>query len=912
MAGILDYLSGNYPAPGAQPSPNDPTGAYLGGLLDPNTAAQFQAARAQQALAGLAAGFGTNSGASRLPVTDLSVMGGAINGMNQAQNALPQQALQSAQAANQITENQLNKLKTLQTSYLVQNMPGAFAALKNYYGGQGQANGQQPPVNLLSGPLNQNNGNLSGNAVSSTTADTSLPPAARALLDTIAGPESSGKYDVRWGGPNKTDVKFDSFAQHPNIPEPGPKGPSTAAGRYQIVNSTWTPIQKQMGLPDFSPVSQDQAAWNLASTTYQGKTGRDLLGDLNSGNLSQVGPALAGQWATLNRAMPNYSANLQKYLPGGQGATGQATPNNLPAVPNYGNDLSQQGQYAPGLMPSAAGGGANGFAITPQNVRQAQMTALALTQAGMPVPDDLKAMASAGIDMAKKDAEFNSRYGAQAKYAGPEAGAKAAATAPYEMVNTIVNGVEMQVPKNVYMGGPAAIARYGAGMSGQPNGLLAQPQAPQANAPQGLLSPNRPIPPMQAPQGASPNAGSIIPQQAPTNNPQGVSASDYTPQEMALAQQRGMLMSNGLPSFPPNSIGINSKGYQYNPSPLPPDQLQNENAAMGAISNGTALWQNGIRGALGLPTGAQGSPAATAGTSQSPSPANAPQQASVAPMASPGGSNMPLVGKPAGPFGYSYSVPHGTGPGQDSPQNIMPSADHPYATVMPGLNEQSTMRASSPAAFDEMQKGWNDQTTKMAEALPDIQTSKQLLNSMADIFKRYQSGSFAEHMSDMVADMKAAGINVSSVNNPADMQQLLKDNFNEAIAKMKATGIPRFTQLELKMAGQNFANPNLQPAANFNVTSQDLGKINQAEAFTQDWMTARRTAGGPMNLQDFENAWFSKNPLQSFVDRAKVQIGPFAGMSQKDIDTSMPNVKTSNGQQFVISGGRPYPIGGTQ
>lgn len=72
--------------------------------------------------------------------------------------------------------------------------------------------------------------------------------------------------------------RFDSFDTHPALAgwggTPlsdgvcaaagfGPGCVSTAAGAYQINKPTWRRIAGKLGLPDFSPESQDAAAWEL-------------------------------------------------------------------------------------------------------------------------------------------------------------------------------------------------------------------------------------------------------------------------------------------------------------------------------------------------------------------------------------------------------------------------------------------------------------------------------------------------------------------------------------------------------------------------------------------------------------------------------------------------------------------------
>lgn len=126
-----------------------------------------------------------------------------------------------------------------------------------------------------------------------------LSPVARALLETIAGPESKGDYNVIYGG-----SQFDDYSDHPRQPVMITSGPnkgqySSAAGKYQFLGSTWDDIAERYDIPDFSPASQDQAAWALATEEYKRDTGRDLEADLAAGDLSRVAPSLRNQWTSL-------------------------------------------------------------------------------------------------------------------------------------------------------------------------------------------------------------------------------------------------------------------------------------------------------------------------------------------------------------------------------------------------------------------------------------------------------------------------------------------------------------------------------------------------------------------------------------------------------------------------------------
>jgi muramidase (phage lysozyme) len=128
---------------------------------------------------------------------------------------------------------------------------------------------------------------------------------------------------VRYGG--KT---FDDYSQHPNIAEPIRSGPnagktSSAAGRYQFIKSTWDAQAKKLGLTDFSPASQDKAAWDLAATEYKKFSGHDLLTDLKNHTLDPKGmQGIRNQWTSApggieqgrGNTMQAFTANYEKQL----------------------------------------------------------------------------------------------------------------------------------------------------------------------------------------------------------------------------------------------------------------------------------------------------------------------------------------------------------------------------------------------------------------------------------------------------------------------------------------------------------------------------------------------------------------------------------------------------------------------
>jgi muramidase (phage lysozyme) len=89
-----------------------------------------------------------------------------------------------------------------------------------------------------------------------------------------------------------TGARFVDFSKHPNILHSSGGLDSTAAGAYQFLYKTWTPIQKVLGLPDFQPSSQD------IGCLYKIEE-RGALQDIINGNIVNAIRKLNKEWASL-------------------------------------------------------------------------------------------------------------------------------------------------------------------------------------------------------------------------------------------------------------------------------------------------------------------------------------------------------------------------------------------------------------------------------------------------------------------------------------------------------------------------------------------------------------------------------------------------------------------------------------
>lgn len=132
--------------------------------------------------------------------------------------------------------------------------------------------------------------------------------AALATLSQAEGTDRAGDpYRVCYG------YKFtiQSFADHPavlgvwrgeTLPDAMCEGAglspgcvSTAAGKYQIIRPTWLRLKAKLGLPDFSPASQDRAAVELLKE-------RGALELLEQGRFAEAMHAARKEWASLKGA----------------------------------------------------------------------------------------------------------------------------------------------------------------------------------------------------------------------------------------------------------------------------------------------------------------------------------------------------------------------------------------------------------------------------------------------------------------------------------------------------------------------------------------------------------------------------------------------------------------------------------
>jgi len=147
-------------------------------------------------------------------------------------------------------------------------------------------------------------------------------PYIRALMRTISASESNtdNPYALLYGGKTVNDL-----SRHPEqcitiVNGPNEVNCSTAAGRYQMINTTWyreaqnyhpapPPNYAFWGSYDFSPLYQDQVvhAWLVDSDVW----GMDIAATLAAGDVNTVLKRLSGTWTSLGYGIETNSMSSQ-------------------------------------------------------------------------------------------------------------------------------------------------------------------------------------------------------------------------------------------------------------------------------------------------------------------------------------------------------------------------------------------------------------------------------------------------------------------------------------------------------------------------------------------------------------------------------------------------------------------------
>jgi hypothetical protein len=219
------------------------------------------------------------------------------------------------------------------------------------------------------------------------------------------------------------------------------------------------------------------------------------------------------------------------------------------------------------------------------------------------------------------------------------------------------------------------------------------------------------------------------------------------------------------------------------------------------------------------------------------------------------------------------------GPGTTEPMPVLPSPQHPMPSTLPPLADAGPILGSA-TQLEDKEKEWGKEENLWNGQLQENAVAIQRISAMSDAMKLVQTGAYTSDLAHFHALLKTAGVNIgdSVLPDPAQVQIILKNNFQAAIATMKSTGNSRWTQRELAGAQESMSNPDLQPEANLAIMAQAIGTLQWENTKIQDWVQAKRN--GWRDPLDYERAWVARNPLQPIIDQTAKSIGPLAGMGK--------------------------------
>ena len=200
-----------------------------------------------------------------------------------------------------------------------------------------------------------------------------------------------------------------------------------------------------------------------------------------------------------------------------------------------------------------------------------------------------------------------------------------------------------------------------------------------------------------------------------------------------------------------------------------------------------------------------------------------------------------------------------------------------HGTLVPPLTDQAPL-PKSPAEAKPRVEAWQKTQEGWHSGLQPGYQAEQRLNTIAQTFKTMQTGYGAEQKAQVASLLKSIGVNLPEtiLADPAKVETAIHENYVETLQQLKAT-TPRFTQMEFRALSENKEHPNLQPAANLQMLSEDIGQLRQARDLPRDFVEAQQH--GWRDPQSFEQAWLRQNPLKGYVDKVRGEIGPLKGMT---------------------------------
>lgn len=170
------------------------------------------------------------------------------------------------------------------------------------------ATSADPSVQVIPVPEPEDSQNSSFYSAPNLTNSILTTPEVRAFLDVISMAET-GTIDPSSYSILVFNGSFSDFSTHPKVKQcsaiRGRRICSTAAGRYQIMDFNWDYLAPRLGLPDFSPESQDRMALYFIER-------KGAMADILAGRFEKAACKVGTVWASIPPPCNRYGQSRLK------------------------------------------------------------------------------------------------------------------------------------------------------------------------------------------------------------------------------------------------------------------------------------------------------------------------------------------------------------------------------------------------------------------------------------------------------------------------------------------------------------------------------------------------------------------------------------------------------------------------
>lgn len=214
--------------------------------------------------------------------------------------------------------------------------------------------------------------------------------------------------------------------------------------------------------------------------------------------------------------------------------------------------------------------------------------------------------------------------------------------------------------------------------------------------------------------------------------------------------------------------------------------------------------------------------------------------------------------------------------------------------------EKEALRAESVKGAQKINV---EENTKWMNEQADAQVRRDLLmsrtNELAKILETYETGRFAEQKANLVASLRAMGINVpvTATSDPAKFEQFVKNQINNVFDEVKSIG-GQVRVAEIQGLQQAQAGPGMQPEANRAILGYTRGLLNWENKKFDDSVDAIKNQGiNQFNRSEWMREWSKQNSLDKYIKEGKKTVAAMGATPQDASDLE-------EGQHYILKKGQ--------